>query len=344
MTTLYVALPDGVLVVRQDGAGWHAERQLEGMAAQCLAADPLHPERLLCGTFGQGLWQSDDAGRSWRASGEGITAAELMAVAVSRSERSGDRGIHYAGTEPTALYRSEDGGTTWRECATLRELPSAPTWSFPPRPWTSHVRAIALDPNVGGRLYVAVEAGALVRSRNGGQSWTDRVDGGPFDSHTLATPPQSPDRVYSAAGDGFSRPGMGFAESRDGGQTWTRPGDGLAYHYLWSLAVNPADPAELVVSCAPGPREAHQPRFAESAICRRAGDGPWQRCAEGLPPARGMLASSLAAHEGEPGVFYAANNLGLYRSPDGGRTWQPLGIPWPAEANQQHVAALLATP
>jgi photosystem II stability/assembly factor-like uncharacterized protein len=342
MTTLYIALPDSLLIVRQEGDEWRDERQLEGKASQCLAADPLHPERLLCGTFGQGLWQSDDAGHTWRASGDGIASEEIMAVAISRSERSGDRGIIYAGTEPTALYRSTDGGATWRECAALRELPSAPTWSFPPRPWTSHVRAIAPDPNRGGRLYVAIEAGALVHSLDGGQSWIDRVPDGPYDSHTLDSPIQTPDLLYSAAGDGYSQPGMGFAESHDGGKTWRRPGTGLPYHYLWGLTVNPADPTELIVSCAPGPQEAHQPAYARSAICRRAGAGPWLRCEDGLPPDTGMLASSLASHEDESGTFYAANNTGVYRSPNGGQTWQRIEIPWPAEYYGKHVRALLA--
>ena len=349
MPILYVALPDALLIVRPAGPGaWRAERQLESHAAQCLASDPLHPERVLCGTFGQGLYQSDDAGATWRASGaggadnDGIAAdAQLTAVAVSRSERSGDQGILYAGTEPTALYRAH-GGASWRACPGLRALPSAPTWSFPPRPWTSHVRAIAPDPTNGGRLYVAIEAGALVRSRDGGQSWTDRVEGGPFDSHTLATPIQTPGRIYSAAGDGFSHPGMGFATSDDAGQTWTRPGDGLGYHYLWGLAVNPADPDDLLVSCAPGPREAHQPAAAESAIYRRQGAGPWRRCVDGLPPSQGMLASSLAACDSEPGVFYAANNTGVYRSPDSGASWVRLDLPWPEAYRARHVHALLA--
>ena len=52
-------------------------------------------------------------------------------------------GAVYAGTEPSALYRSDDGGETWHELESLLELPSRPTWSFPPRPWTSHVRWIA---------------------------------------------------------------------------------------------------------------------------------------------------------------------------------------------------------
>jgi photosystem II stability/assembly factor-like uncharacterized protein len=343
MTTLYVALPDALLIVRGEGEAWRDERALEGTEPQCLAADPLHPERVLCGTFGQGVWRSDDAGRSWREASAGITAPQVMAVAVSRAERAGDRGILYAGTEPTALYRSEDAGGTWHECEALRELPSAPTWSFPPRPWTSHVRAIAPDPSYGGRLFVAVEAGALVRSRDAGQSWSDRVEGGPFDSHTLATPPQLPGVIYSAAGDGFMQPGMGFCESHDGGETWSRPGEGLGYHYLWGLAVDPADPTALIVSCAPGPREAHTPSAAESAIYRRVGGGAFQRCKDGLPSNEGMLASSLAAHEAEPGVFYAANNTGVYRSADAGASWRRMEIAWPEAYRAQHVRALLVT-
>jgi photosystem II stability/assembly factor-like uncharacterized protein len=223
-TRIFVAEPDGLMIVRREGGEWRVDHQLAGNAAQCVAVDPLRPERLYCGAFGGGLWRSNDAGMSWRPVGEGITHDQLMSVAVSRLERVGDHGVVYAGTEPTALFRSEDAGDTWRELSGLRELPSAPTWSFPPRPHTSHVRAIALYAHRAGVLYVAIEAGALVRSFDGGQTWHDRVPGGPFDSHTLATHAMAPGRVYSAAGDGFMAPGMGYLESQDGGDTWQRAG------------------------------------------------------------------------------------------------------------------------
>lgn len=54
-----------------------------------------------------------------------------------------------------------------------------------------------------------------------------------------------------------------------------------------------------------------------------------------------MLASSLAANEAEPGVFYTANNLGLYRSPDAGQHWEPLEIFWPEQMSLQRAASLL---
>ena len=101
-------------------------------------------------------------------------------------------------------------------------------------------------------------------------------------------------------------------------------------------------PDTLVISAAPGPQQAHNPTSAESAIYRRSGGGSWQQVREGLPPARGLLASVLAANEAEPGVFYAANNKGLFRSADAGSTWEELPIPWPADTRLGRAHALVA--
>lgn len=341
MTTIYIAMPDAFLVVRQQNGAWHGERMLEGEPAQCVAADPLRPEIVYCGTFGHGLWRSVDAGATWRQVGAGaFRSPQIMAVALSGVERAGEQGVIYVGTEPSALYRSEDRGETWRELTALLALPSAPTWSFPPRPSTSHVRAIGLDPNAAGRLYVAIEAGALVRSVDGGRTWEDRRPGGPFDTHTLGLPRQLPGRIYSAAGDGFLHPGHGFVESRDAGDTWERPGVGLEHHYLWGLAVDSGDPETLLVSAAHSPNQAHNPTAAESVIYRRARGSAWQRVAGGLPAERGMLGSVLAANPAEPGVFYAANNLGLYQSADAGRSWERLAVPWPEARDAPRPASM----
>lgn len=338
MTTLYVAIEKALAVVSQSNSGWEVELHLVGSQPQCLAVDPLHQEQVYCGTFDQGLWQSADAGVSWKHVGEGIAHEKVMSVAVSAVEQAGGYGVVYAGSEPSAIFRSEDQGNTWQELAALRALPSASTWSFPPRPWTSHIRWITPDPLLPGRVFAAAEAGALVRSLDGGQTWEDRKADGPFDTHTLVMHRLAPNRLYSAAGDGFMSAGNGFVQSDDGGDTWYRPDDGLGYHYLWSVA---ADPDTLVTSAAPGPREAHDPRSAESAIYRRSGGGQWQQVRDGLPPARGLLASVLAANEAEPGIFYAGSNKGLFRSADAGLTWEELPIPWPTDTQIGRVQALV---
>ena len=72
MTRIYVALPDGLLVITGEPGRWQVARRMEGLPTQCLAADPLRPQRVYCGTFGKGLWRSDDAGESWQPAGAGI--------------------------------------------------------------------------------------------------------------------------------------------------------------------------------------------------------------------------------------------------------------------------------
>src|SRR5690606_22240731 len=106
--------------------------------------------------------------------------------------------VVYLGTEPSNLYRSEDNGATWQGFPSLLEVPRQPTWSFPPRPWTSHVRWITLHPADPATIYVGIELGGVIRTRDGGQTWDDRKPEGQHDAHALATHPAAPDRVYEA--------------------------------------------------------------------------------------------------------------------------------------------------
>src|SRR3989304_4832873 len=110
MTTIYLATGDVLAIVRRRGEGWRATLALEGSPTQSVAIDPLRPERVYCGTFGRGLWFSEDAGAPWRPAGEGIPHAEVMSVAVSRAERVGDYGVLWVGSRPGAGFRSEGGG------------------------------------------------------------------------------------------------------------------------------------------------------------------------------------------------------------------------------------------
>ena len=129
---------------------------------------------------------SDDVGGAWTRVARDVPYSNVTAVAVS-SRRQSAHGAIYFGTQPSAVFRSADDGASWHECPGLGALPSAATWSFPPGPETHHVRYIAIDPVDARRLFVCIEAGALVRSADGGDTWQDRTAGGPFDTHVLAT-------------------------------------------------------------------------------------------------------------------------------------------------------------
>jgi hypothetical protein len=349
---MYLAMERELLVVRQQQGKWQAEAHLVGMQPTCVSIDPLRPERVYCGTFGRGLWRSSNAGRSWepvgdaRSSvrsgyGEGIPHPQLTSVAVSLTERSGGYGVVYAGTEPTAVYRSEDGSNTWWELKGLHELASAPTWRLPDLPSISRVRWITPDPSIAGRLFVAIEAGALIKSQDGGKHWEDRQPEGPLDTHTLLMHQQLPNRLYSAAGDGFLYQGKGYNESYDGGKTWQHPDEGLQHHYLWGAAIDPANPDTVVVSAAESPDLAHSLKGnVQSFIYRKTSGQPWRKVTQGLPDAQGTVAYTLTSNCEEPGVFYALSNKGCYRSADTGQSWAPLPIPWKSDYEQQRQQAL----
>lgn len=320
MPVLYLATGDGPIVVTQESGRWRAARPLELRSATAVAADPERPERVVCATAREGAWGSDDAGATWRRVFEGAPHDRLTALAVSGSERAGGRGVVYLGTEPSRVFRSEDGGASWRALPELTELPSAGSWSFPPRPDSHHVRWLEPDPHAPGRLYAAVEAGALLRSPDGGATWRDRVPGGPRDTHRLVVRPDAPGRLLSAAGDGVF-------ESDDAGDSWHRAERGLRHRYAWSVALVPGAPGTALLTAATSARHAHDRDRAEAHLYRRAGDGePWREVGEG-PPAPGRTrAPVLAAGTAEQGVVYAGADGGLYRSSDAGASWERLRV------------------
>jgi photosystem II stability/assembly factor-like uncharacterized protein len=331
MVTIVVVTPAALLIARPNSR-WVVEEHLRGVSPDCVAVDPHDPTRAYCGTA-RGLFRSRDSGRNWEPVGAGIEHRTITAVAVSHAERTDRFGVVYAGTEPSGLFRSANAGDDWLELAGLQQLPSASSWSFPPRPETHHVRWIEADVNAANRLFVAIEAGALVRTSDAGRTWRDRVSGGPYDTHRAATHPLAPGRVYSAAGDGYF-------ESGDAGDSWSSPDDGLQHGYLVDIAVNPTDPDIVVVSATHGPFVAYRPEAAESYVYRKTGRHPWAVAMSGLPQASGTTASRFAVHPDGPGVIYAANNRGVWQSDDGGRRWTAVNVPWPQPGLAPGVSAM----
>ncbi len=299
---------------------------LRDLRPTCLAADPWVAGRGWCGTAGGGVARSDDGGGSWRV--VGLRGEQITALAPSPTERE----VVWAGTEPSALWRSGDGGGTWAQVEELLQLPSSSEWSFPPRPETHHVRWIACDPTDGGRLWVAIEAGALVTTPDGGRSWQDRVSGGPYDTHELAIHPQRPSTLRVAAGDGYF-------ESEDGGVTWSTPERGLEVGYLRSVTIDPGDPDVMVVSGASAPRSAYVAGMSDGRLYRRDGRGPWERVVVGWPDPPKTIAPLLVGGT-EPGELWAADERGLHRSADAGRSWKQIATFAATPSNLRGLARL----
>jgi photosystem II stability/assembly factor-like uncharacterized protein len=335
---LFAATGDDVYRIESaDGVRWSTASLFEESGAQCVAADPHDPDRVYAGTFDNGLWRSRDGGQSWQRVGEGqsgIAESRVLSVAISPSHRANGLSAVYAGTEPSNLYRSEDDGVTWTRFAALPELPSASSWSFPPRPWTHHVRWIALHHRDPALIFAGIELGGVMRSRDGGATWEDRKPGSYHDSHAIATHPLDASRVYEAAGGGA-------AQSFDAGETWQTVDEGRDRHYVWGLAVDPVDPDLWYVSAERSAREAHRNDGRAAALLyRRRGAEAWQALGgngTGLPAPLHYMPYALLTLRDRPASLLAGLQHGeLYLSEDAGDSWRHLDLRLP------HLTALSA--
>jgi photosystem II stability/assembly factor-like uncharacterized protein len=122
----------------------------------------------------------------------------------------GDGRVLWLGAH-TGLFRSEDGGRTWRP------VPLSAT----------HLRldvmAIAAHPTDPQILYVGTHEAGLLKTTDGGKTWAEVNGGlGGLDVHGLALDPTSPDRFHAAVRE----TGEGIWRTTDGGGMWTRVDDG----------------------------------------------------------------------------------------------------------------------
>ena len=322
---LFAATGDDVARIDTvDGQRFETIPMLEGSGAQSVAVDPGNPDRVFVGTFDHGVYRSLDAGETWDAVGAGLPHQRIPSIAISAVDREGGQSVVYAGTEPSNLYRSTDDGQTWQEFPELPKLPSAPTWSFPPRPYTSHVRWIALHPANPQVLYTGIELGGVMTSRDGGATWEDRKPGSYHDSHAIITHPLAPERVYEAAGGGVSI-------SDDAGQTWRTVDDGMNRHYVWGLAADPADPDLWYVSASISAREAHRRNGdAQAHIYRKRGDSAWEQLTGGLPNPLPYMPYALLTLNNRPGTLIAGLQHGeLLLTEDAGDSWRTLDLKLP---------------
>ncbi|MDX6152586.1 sialidase family protein [Marinococcus sp. PL1-022] len=352
MRVLYAGMENELLVLTHSGEGWRMQAKLKGTQPVRVAVDPSNASIVYCATYGHGLWKSEDAGESWQAIGKpqlyfepagdhGIPSPYITFVGTNPVKKGEESHVVYAGTEPSAMYYSEDGGRHWQEWTGIQHMTSRSEWQFPPRPHTHHVRWITPGYGNPDHIAVSIEYGAVLLSEDHGSTWQDRPEHSPRDVHTLLAHPSAPGRLYAACGDGFMNASFSYAESEDDGWHWHYQSEGLEKHpYLYNMVLNATDADDRFVSAARGPREAHSSDAASSAIYRKEGEAPFREISRGLPA--GSFAHVLAQDPEDTDIFYALNNHGIFFLRTDEEIWQPLNIAWKDAYKQQHPSCFTA--
>lgn len=327
MKDFFLGMGDELLIVRENANGYATFSHLEGMQPTSLAIDFQNENLIYCGTKKHGLWKSEDGGKHWLTVGRGIDAEMITSVSINPNKQKNGHNIVYVGTEPSKLYYSENTGVTWHEFTGIQSLPSKKNWSFPPRPYTHHVRWITPSYSNEDYIGVSIEAGAFIYTKDHGKTWFDRSEDSPIDIHTLLTHPKAPDKLFATCGDGVHKKGHTFAESKDSGKTWRYISEGLQEHpYAYNMAINPYDPFEQVISAAKNAAYAHS-IFEYSAVYKRQKNYIWIDISEGLPEKNSSI-HNLAADPINSGIFYAMNNYGIYYLKDSTSKWKKLEVSW----------------
>ncbi|MCE4994267.1 WD40/YVTN/BNR-like repeat-containing protein [Staphylococcus xylosus] len=347
MTQFAITYDNALILINKEHNEIQLERKLEGMNIISIAQDPNAKDILYCGTFDRGLWKSVDKGQNWFPIGtrftynspfkhDDIHMTSITAVTVI------DTGNHHSsvlvGTEPSALFISEDQGDSFELLTDFSHIADKEHWFFPPRPHTHHVKWFDTNTKSSNVINLTIEAGGFIQSTDLGQHWSaPQTQDTPIDIHVLKSHPDYPNKLYGVLGDAFLNGGRDtFIESDDYGKTWTTFIKGIEHRYGYGLAINSQNPDNIVIATSNSPYNAHHygdNTFSTIYTINKAQDSAWTEVTTGLPSPNGTLVSSITELDG---TFYIANNNGVYYSDDGGINWTAFDITWPDSLTSQH--------
>ncbi|HQZ69699.1 MAG: WD40/YVTN/BNR-like repeat-containing protein [Anaerolineae bacterium] len=303
---LYLGTQAGLLVLDLGPEGWRRGEVLwRDRPVLALAVDPFLPQRLHAVVENDGLYRSEDGGRSWDRYRTGDF--QVLALRPDRPE------IVYAGSEPPEVYRSTDSGGLW----TAMRLTGHQERSDDAAgvPW--RVRALVFDPARHASLYVGVEGGGLVRTYDGGREWIELTARGlPLEIKSLLPLPE-PNRAL------FAGTAKGLYCSLDEGFTWTADGIGMAEPEVLALAHT----SEGLLAAA-HPRGADDQAWGNlpARLYRRpAGSARWWQVSEPLDGA----VHGFSTHSDGRRVYAGTTGGTVWTSNDAGLSWRPIarGLP-----------------
>jgi photosystem II stability/assembly factor-like uncharacterized protein len=274
-------------------------------------------------SIGRGIYKSTDAGKTWTFSG----LRDVGQIATVRVHPTNPELVYVAALGnpfidnlERGVYRSSDGGKTWKNvlhisdsagAADLEMQPGSPSvlfacmWHGQRKPWT---------------IISGAREGGIYKSTDGGDHWTKLAGGLPnelFGRSNVAISAAAPNRIYALI---EAKPGSGLYRSEDAGATWTLVNSSgnliTRPFYYTTLGVDPMNPDVVFV-----------------------GDEGWYRSADGGKTFRPSPAPHGDHHDiwinpKNSQYMIQSNDGGANVSLDGGRTWSTQGNQPTAEIYQ----------
>ncbi len=292
--------------------------------------------------WGTLLRSSDDFGKSWTNPQQapirfpvdaGVSLKNIWQIALGRPE---EPNVLFCGVEPAALFETRDAGETWSLVQGLFDHPHRPRWM--PGNGGLALHTIVLDPRDNQRMYVAISAGGVYRTNDGGLSWTPQNQGiramtmpekyPVFGQcvHKIVMHPARPERL-------FLQSHWGLYRSDNCAENWHDIANGVPSDFGFAMITHPRNPDCVYIV----PVESDEFRCACDGRLRvyrtRNAGASWEPLSRGLPQKRAyetVLRDAMTADSFDPmGIYFGTRSGQLFGSCDEGRTWQKIleGLP-----------------
>ena len=349
--TLLIATRKGLWQLHTDAARrtWRlAGPQFLGHIVHHCIADPRDGRSLLAaartGHLGPTIFRSQDRGRTWHEAQQPPAFREGSGRVVDHTfwltaGHASQPGTWYAGTSPQGLFRSEDGGATWRSVEGFNEHPQRTAWCGDGKDGTPDgpkLHSIIVDPRNAAHMYIAMSSGGVFESTDSGANWKPlnrgvRADFLPdpnaeygHDSHCVRMHPALPDRLYQQNHTGIYRLDRPAERWDELGATMPKSVGSIGF----PVVLHPRDPDTLWVFPMDG--SSVWPRVSpggKPAVYRSVNGGKsWQRQATGLPKTQAWFTvkrQAMAVDLATPtGVYFATTSGEVWASRDEGRSWK----------------------
>ena len=292
--------------------------------------------------WGTLLRSSEDFGKSWTnpqqatlrfPSDTGVSLKNIWQIVLGQPE---EPNVLYCGVEPAALFETRDAGETWSLVRGLFNHPHRPRWM--PGNGGLALHTILLDPTDSLRIYVAISAGGVYRTNDGGRTWTAQNRGiramfmpdkyPEFGQcvHKIALHPRRPERL-------FLQNHWGLYRSDNRAESWTDIANGVPSDFGFALLLHPRNPDFVYII----PVESDEFRCACDGRLRvyrtRNSGASWEALTRGLPQKRAyetVLRDAITADSFDPvGIYFGTRSGQLFGSRDEGKTWEKIleGLP-----------------